>query len=80
MYVYVLMLMRLSSKGMHLRDCPDLTPGNGDRYVRLYRAIAEKTALLVSEWMRVGYVQGYYIHTYTAYILTTNPYTKYSLT
>ena len=61
-YMYVCVQINtnfmLCSKGMLLSDCPDLTPGNGDRYVRLYRAIAEKTALLVSEWMRVGYVQG----------------------
>lgn len=48
----------ICSKGKVLDDCPDLIPGNGDRYVMLYRAIAQKTALLVSEWMRVGYVQG----------------------
>ena len=50
--------MYVCSKGKVLDDCPDLIPGNADRYVMLYRAIAQKTALLVSEWMRVGYVQG----------------------
>lgn len=35
-----------------------LPPGGPKRYTALYRAIAESCSSLVSEWMRVGYVQG----------------------
>jgi uncharacterized protein YdiU (UPF0061 family) len=33
-------------------------PGPVERYVALYRRIAQRTATLVAHWLRVGYVQG----------------------
>ena len=33
-----------------------ISPAN--RYIQLYREIANKTAFLVTEWLRVGFVQG----------------------
>eukprot|EP00597_Dinobryon_sp_UTEXLB2267_P007046 CAMPEP_0170097146 /NCGR_PEP_ID=MMETSP0019_2-20121128/29045_1 /TAXON_ID=98059 /ORGANISM="Dinobryon sp., Strain UTEXLB2267" /LENGTH=627 /DNA_ID=CAMNT_0010319347 /DNA_START=8 /DNA_END=1892 /DNA_ORIENTATION=- len=35
-----------------------LPAGGPLRYIQLYRAVAESCAKLVSEWLRVGYVQG----------------------
>ena len=35
-----------------------LIPGPVERYVSLYRCIAQRTARLVASWLRVGYVQG----------------------
>jgi uncharacterized protein YdiU (UPF0061 family) len=35
-----------------------LTSGPVERYVALYRRIAQRTATLVAHWLRVGYVQG----------------------
>lgn len=42
------------------REYPDLLdiPVLADRYLRMYREIANRTSFLVSEWLRVGYVQG----------------------
>lgn len=38
---------------------PEQIPaGTPQRYIELYRCIAKRTAFLVSEWIRVGYVQG----------------------
>eukprot|EP01034_Spumella_vulgaris_P018913 gene18913-24178_t len=35
-----------------------ISPGTPSRYVSLFRCVAEKSAEMVAEWMRVGYVQG----------------------
>jgi uncharacterized protein YdiU (UPF0061 family) len=35
-----------------------LSAGSADRYVALYRRVAQRTARLVAHWLRVGYVQG----------------------
>ena len=38
---------------------PEVIPGGTPRrYIELFRNIAKRTAFLVSEWIRVGYVQG----------------------
>jgi uncharacterized protein YdiU (UPF0061 family) len=38
---------------------PDkLPPGPAERYLALYRRVAQRTAKLVAHWLRVGYVQG----------------------
>ena len=39
-------------------ELPPLIPGPPRRYVELYRSIAQRSALLVADWLRVGYVQG----------------------
>jgi uncharacterized protein YdiU (UPF0061 family) len=35
-----------------------LPAGSAERYVALYRRVAQRTAKLVAHWLRVGYVQG----------------------
>ena len=37
---------------------PALTAGPPERYIELFRCVAQRTAALVAEWLRVGYVQG----------------------
>ena len=35
-----------------------LVPGPPERYVEMFRLIAQRNAALVADWLRVGYVQG----------------------
>ena len=35
-----------------------ITQGSPERYIELFRLITKNNAYLVSEWLRVGYVQG----------------------
>ncbi len=36
----------------------DITTGNVERYVEMFKEILQRNAVLVAEWLRVGYVQG----------------------
>lgn len=48
-----------SGDGAHMLPLPDqLPPGSVERYIALYRRVAQRTARLVANWLRVGYVQG----------------------
>lgn len=55
-----MLLPLLTGDSSSIRPLPPapLPPGPPSRYVNLYRCIAQRTAQLVADWLRVGYVQG----------------------
>lgn len=57
-YPHLLLLPKQDTSSSKIHLPAELPSGSIDRYIELYRNIAHNTAYLVSQWIRVGYIQG----------------------